>query len=168
MPRIIVCMAFAVLLVLFGTAALGFWAAPATVDRHVVLAVFCLVVSSLSQVAVFTYFTITGKLIAQALHLGGLDMEPLKDVRSTKRSATRMLALIVATVVFTTASGASRWRVQQSSGVHALAALLLILMHAIVYYREYDLVRRNARLVDRVLKQYEEKKRDRGQRVPAD
>ncbi len=156
MPRIVVCMAFAILLVLFATAALGVWA---PVERHVVLAVFSLVVSSLSQVAVFTYFTITGKLIAQALHLGGLDMEPLKDVRSMKRSATRMLALIVATVVFATASGASRWRLP-STGVHALAALLLILVHAIVYFREYNLVWRNARLVDRVLKQYEEKKRD--------
>jgi len=42
-------------------------------DRHILLAVFSLLLSCFIQVLVFTYLTITGKVIAQAVHLARLD-----------------------------------------------------------------------------------------------
>lgn len=159
MPRVLICLAVANLATLCATAVLGFRAGPETADRHVLLAVFSLIVSSLCQVIVFTYFTITGKLINQAIHLGALDPGPRDDARRMKGSVTRLLGIVVGSVVLVTASGASCWRGRLPGEWHLAAAFLLIAVHGVAYYREYNLVWENGQLADGVLTRYEEKKR---------
>jgi len=154
MPRIVVCLAIANLILLLMTAAMGLGASRPSLDRHVLLAVVTLMVSCGIQVVVFTYFTITGKMIGQAVHLGGLDTAPLAAVESSKKSASRLVGLVMVGVVFATATGAAQWRADARGTMHFAAAGLLVLVHALAFYREYDLVWANARLMDDVLRQY--------------
>lgn len=154
MPRTFACLAVANLLVLVGTAALGLAHLDPSGDRHVVLAVFTLLICCLVQVVTFTYFVVTGKMLAQALHLGGLDLAPLAEAKRLKRNAMRWLAAVVTGIILVTATGAAHWRDQGYSTWHFGAGCVVILVHASALYAQFLLVARNAALVGKVLREY--------------
>jgi hypothetical protein len=158
MPRIVVCQAIAELILLVLTAALGMGASTLSTDRHILMAVFALVLSCGIQVVIFTYFTITGKMIAQALHLGGLELAPLALVKSFKKSTARLLGLVVLGNVLATATGATQWTVGERTPWHFVAACGLVLIHGFTFYREVALVSENARLMDGVMSDYTAKR----------
>jgi len=73
MPHVFASLAVANLALFALSAAFALSSAASARDRHILLAVFSLLLSCFIQVLVFTYLTITGKVIAQAVHLARLD-----------------------------------------------------------------------------------------------
>lgn len=160
MPRTFACLALANLLVLVGTAAVGIARLDPGGERHVALAVFTLLVSCLIQVVTFTYFVVTGKMLAQALHLGGMDLAPLDEAKRLKRNAMRWLAAVVVGIILVTATGATHWRERGLSTWHFGVAGVMLLVHASALFGQFQLVARNAALVERVLREYAVRRRD--------
>jgi len=154
MPRVFACLAVGELLVLGGAAALGMLAPKVAVPRHVALAVFALLLSCLIQTATFTYFTISGKTMAQAVHLGGLDLACLNDVQRLKRSFTYLLAAVVGAVVVVTATGAMHWQGRGEGWAHLLTAFGALVVHAGGLVRQYLLVGRQSMLLEETLYAY--------------
>ncbi len=159
MPPVFRYLSASILLLLLITAGLGFFDPAATPDRHVLLAVLTLLLSCGVQVLAFTYLTVTGKVIAQAIHLGGLDLAALDEAKAIKRSLARTLGALVLMMVAATASGAAAWRSGDPHTYHLSAAFLLLAAHAWALFREYGLIARNALLLDRTLRDYEQRKR---------
>lgn len=154
MPRIFACLAIANLLVVSGAAVFGVAADRVSADRHVLLAVFSLLISCAIQVLVFTYLTVTGKMVSQALHVAHLDLGPLQDVRRLKRKTTLHMALLVVGVVFVAATGGAKWGGGPSNVLHFSAAGVLLLLHPMILFLEYGTVVRNAALVAGALDSY--------------
>lgn len=155
MPYIFLSLACGQLIVLLATGALGMVAAETAADRHVLLAVFALLLSCLIQVIVLTYLTVTGKMIAQAVHLAKLDLHPIRTSRHLKRSTTRLLGCVIATVVLVTATGAYHLRTGSDGTVHFAVAGVLLLVHVFALYKEYGLILENRALVERTLELYQ-------------
>lgn len=154
MPRIFVSLAIGNGLVLVGTAVLGWLRVWPTPERHVLLAVFSLLVSCLVQVLLVTYFSITGKLVAQAVHLGGLDVKPLMALNRRKRAVMRRLGFVLASVVLVTSVGAAHWSYGTWASVHSVAALVVLCVHMVVLFQQYFLVAENAADVERTMSAY--------------
>lgn len=154
MPRVFIGLAAGLMIVLVGAAGLGLAGDRSAPDRHILMAVFALLLSCLVQVIVFTYLTVTGKMVAQALHLSHADLEPLETVKRIKRSATRLVGLIVLLAVPSVATGASLWRTDGEGHWHYWTAYILVAGHLFAFYRQYALIVENARLLDSVLSQY--------------
>lgn len=165
MPRIFASLAIGNGLVLAGTAVLGWLRVWPTPERHVLLGVFSLLVSCLVQVLVVTYFSITGKVIAQAVHLGGLDVKPLMDLNLRKRAVTRRLGVVLASVVLVTAVGAVHWRYGTWASVHSVAALVVLGVHMLVLFQQYFLVAENAADVERTMSAYTLRRNASAQRI---
>jgi len=142
------------LIVLTGTGALGLLHVDPRADRHILLAVFSLLLTCLIQVTAFTYLTVTGKTIAQAVHLAGLDASALAEVKEIKRYLARYLAALMFAVVVVTATGANLWRMGDGRWTHVAAAFVVVLAHVLVFSRQYGLIVRNAGLVERTLAEY--------------
>lgn len=154
MPRIFVAFVTGHLLVLMGVAGLGLLDPAPDPTRHITLAVFALLLSSLLQVMVFMYLTVTGKVIVQAVHLGGLELAPVYEAKRLKARFIRILAAVVGALVLVTATGAYQWREGVSSYVHFSAASLLLLVHFLAAYLEFGLICDNQALMNRVLTSY--------------
>ena len=152
MPRIFASLAISQVLVLFGTAAVGL--VTLGPDRHIVLAVFAIILSCLIQVITFTYLTVTGKMLVQAVNLAGLSPGPIQEAKRLKRTLIQYLALLVVTMVVVTATGASLWRAGAGSLWHWGAALAVIGVHVFVLYREYAVIVANSSLLARTLSAY--------------
>ena len=95
MPRVFLSLCAANLICFIGAATAGIFISHFGQDRHILLAVFGLLLSCAIQVLAFTYFTVSGKVIVQAVHLGGLEPHPLMRVKAFKRSMTHWLGLVV-------------------------------------------------------------------------
>ena len=162
MPRIFVCLLVANALLLVATGAFGVVATRVSVERHILLAVFTLLMSCLVQVVAFTYLTVTGKMIAQAVHLAGLDHAILSQVKRLKRAVTLCLPLVFLPMVLVAATGASLWRGGAESGLHYLAAGGVLGAHLWAWWREYAVILANADLLRRVLEQYSARGRSSG------
>lgn len=152
-------MAVGQMMVLLAAAGLGLSANGVSPDRHIVLALFSLLLSCFIQVALFTYLTVSGKVVAQAVHLGSRDLDTLARIRRLKRSMIHAVAAMVAGVVFVTATGAVRWRAADGGAIHVAAACAVVLIHAVVLCYEYGLVARTATLVAETLRSYNEHRR---------
>jgi len=154
MPRIFASLAIATL-TLFATAAgIALIDAGSAPDRHILLGIGALLLSSFIQVVGFTYLTVTGKVIAQAANLATLDPGCLSSVKQYKRSFTRQLALAVVSMVFASATGGASWRSRDALAFHFPAAMIATILHVWVYRRQYHVVRRNADLVESTLSAY--------------
>ena len=158
MPRIFASLAISELLLLTASAWLGVAGTAPRPDRHILLAVLSLLLSCLIQVVALTYLSVTGKMIAQAVHLGKLGLEPLEEARRLKRSLTHALAWVGASIALVSASGGHHWRLADAPLIHFAAAGLLVTVHLCAYYREYDIIVRNSRLLDGVLRRYNERR----------
>lgn len=154
MPRIFVAFVTGHLLVLVAVAGFGLFVDDQDPTRHIALAVFALLLSCLLQATVFIYLTVTGKIIVQAVHLGGNDLAPIHEVKRIKTQFTVILAIVVAVIVFVTATGAYQWREGVKSYIHFSAAALFLVVHLVAAYREFALICRNKALMDRVLAAY--------------
>lgn len=154
MPRVFLSLACGHVVVLIGVAALGWFDPSSEPARHIALAVFALLLSAFVQVLTFTYFTVTGKVIAQAVHLAKLDSAHLAEVGFLKKSMTRCLACVVLALVVVVATGARYWSLRQSPTWHVAAAALTLLVHMAAYLHEYSLVVRNAELLSRTMTDY--------------
>jgi hypothetical protein len=157
MSRIFSSLIAANLILFFIAGALGvfnFLNRSTSPDRHVLLAVLTLLLSCLIQVGGFTYLTITGKVIAQAVHVGKLDQAAIASAKLLKRRFTHQLALTFSAIILATASGASAWRSGNPSVFHALMAGLTIVTHALAWRNEFRLIRANELLVASTLAAY--------------
>ena len=155
MPRVFVCLAIANTIVLFLTAALGLVRGSMPVDVHVLLAVFSLLVSCLVQVIVFMYVSVTGKAVAQAVHIGGMDLAPLQALRRTKRAMVHAMALVILAVVSVIATGAVHWQSGEWLAGHWVVAGLAVVFHGVSFWREFGLIVEHRALVLRVMEAYE-------------
>ncbi len=154
MPRIFASLAIGQVLVLFGTASVGLLTLGRGPDPHIVLAVFAIILSCLIQVIAFTYLTVTGKMVVQAVHLAGFSPSPIQEAKKLKRTLIHHLALLVVALVVVTATGASSWRAGAGSVWHWGAAPAVIGVHAFVLHREYAVIVANASLLARTLSAY--------------
>lgn len=154
MARAFLFLALGLLGSFVGVAAVGLLIDDGLGDRHVLLAVFALIFDCFVQVITFTYFTVTGKMIAQAVHLGKLDQGPLEEVQVLKRSVSRCLGLAFLSVVFATATGAAHWSRADQQTMHLLAVSVLFVVHCGVLYRQYLLVMRNDAVSEQVFAAY--------------
>ncbi len=161
MPRVFTCLAVSNLIVFFGVAALGLLKPDETPDSHVLLAVFALMVSALVQVITFTYFTVTGKMMAQAMHLGHMGLTRMGEVKSLKRSMTLCVAGIFASGVMGTATGAMHWREGLPTRMHLMTAMFVLACHVFLLTREYILVVKNGKVYDNIMGDYTLKKEAR-------
>lgn len=159
MPPIFAALAVSELLVLLGAVGLGLLGLDAGPSRHVLLALIGLLLSCLIQVVAFTYLTVTGKMIVQAVHLGGLDTGPIDEVKRLKRAYSRVLGLVVGAVVFATITGAQHWRSDAGPRLHLIAAMVVLAVHLGAYYCQYGLIVENAALGERTLERYSERRR---------
>lgn len=154
MPRFFVCFVTGHLIVLLGVGTLGLFHRSGEPSRHVALAVFSLLLTCLLQAAVFVYLNVTGKMIGQAAHLGGLDLKPVVQARRLKSVFTRAMGAVVLTMVLITATGAYQWREGTSLYFHLPAACLFLTVHLAAFYFEYGLICKNQALVAEVLRRY--------------
>lgn len=161
MQRVFACLVLCDLLLLIGAAVAGLTQPGGSPDRHILLAVFSLIVTCFLQVAAFTYFTVTGKMIAQMVHLGRLDMRYIEQVKLFKGKMTRLLALLVIGLVPVAATGGALWRSGVGSFWHVVSGGLLLTLFVVVTYRQFDLIGRNADILDKVLQAYHETRRPR-------
>lgn len=155
MPKVFACLAAANLILLIASGAVGLFGAQLGTDRHVLLAVLTLLFSCFVQVVTFTYLTVTGKMIGQAVHLARLDAGIIAKVKEYKRAVTRSLAVVFMAVVFVTATGAAGWRMGGATLWHQLGAIVVLAAHVWVFVREYEVIHQNARLVEQTLTEYE-------------
>lgn len=155
MARVFSSLAVAQLIMFAATAAIGLFGSGRHTSRHMLLAVFALLLSCLTQVALFTYFTVTGKMVVQAVHLGRLERSPLAMVKSLKRSATYCLALTFFSVLAVVITGATSLRSTGSGAVHLLVAGIAVAVHCVVFYRELGLILKNAALLGATLGAFE-------------
>ncbi len=140
MTRTFTYLAIGNFLVLLATGATGLLHEVVSAQRHIVLAVFTLLVSCLVQVLVMTYFSVTGRVVSQAVHLASLDPAPLKTIARCKRTVTHRIFLLLGAVVLVTAAGAARWRSGEPSVLHLVSAGAVLLVHWIVLSGQYGAI----------------------------
>jgi len=161
MTRVFTGLVLGNLLVLLATGAWGLLHPAPTPDRHIVLAVFSLLLTAFVQALTFTYFTVTGKIVGQAVHLAGHDAAALTDVKQLKRSVSHHLLLLLLAVVAVTVTGASHWRTNDLSTLHLLCAAGFLPIAGTVFLREHTLIVRNGRVLAPAMRAYERWERDR-------
>ncbi len=155
MAKIFSALVFADLLILTGAAVLGFTVAGTTLfAEHFALAMFGVILSTLIHVVVFTYFTATAKMIGQAVHIGGLDQQPLQQVKEFKRRVSKHLAVASASLMIVAIMGAITDASADWAMWHLAAAALAIFTNAWAFYAEYDCIVQNAKLMDVVFSEY--------------
>jgi uncharacterized membrane protein YjgN (DUF898 family) len=113
------------------------------------LGIIVLLLTCLTQVIAFSYLTVSGKMIAQAVHLSGLSREVLREHKRLKQLLTRYLALTLVSILVVTAGGAVRWRAveREPDWLHPTVAVLALLLQCLVSFRQFDLISRNSRLL---------------------
>ncbi len=166
MVRVFVCLAVGWMVVCAATGVLGIARLEEPPQRHIVLGIFALLLSCFIQVVVFTYFTVTGKMLAQALHLGHFDLQPLLEAKRLKRSTTRLLACATVSVLGVTVTGALHWRSRDVAAAHWLTAATVLIVHGWVFFVQHRLIAENSRLFDEVMREYGEAK-GKGQQDPS-
>ncbi len=154
MPRIFASLAIAILTLFALTAAVALIDSGSAPDRHVLLAVASLLLSCFIQALGFTYLTVTGKVIAQAVHFASLDPACLASVKQYKRTFARQLALVAIGTILASATGGAALRSPDELAVHVPAAIIAAIIHVWVYGRQFHILRRNAHLVESTLEAY--------------
>lgn len=157
MSRIFAALAVANLIVFLIVGGLGVQCAlqpSVSADGHVLLAVLGLLLDCLIQVVSFTYLTVTGKVMAQAVHLAHLDISLLSEAKRLKGAFTRLLAASFGGILAVTASGASAWRMGTFSPTHMVLAGAMLVMQGWVWIAQFRMVQRNERLLDGLMEQY--------------
>lgn len=155
MARIFAGLAIGNYLVLLLTAGFGLFNPDPTPDRHILLAVFVLLLTALIQVVTFTYLTVTGKIIGQTVHLGGYDASALTVVKQLKKSFTHALGAMIAGMLAMAISGAMHWRTGQYGVWHLTMAGAFLVVAGMVLVREYALIVENTVTMEPAIAAYE-------------
>ncbi len=98
--------------------------------QHFGLAMFALVLTLLIHVVVFTYFSVTGRMISQAVFIGRLDRAPLERVKLHKRHVARCVGLSFLAIVVVAAFGALAVRNEAWHLWHLAAAFVVLAVNA--------------------------------------
>jgi hypothetical protein len=154
MPKVFLSLAVSDLLLVVIQAILGLSSGVVAADVHVMLGVLTLLFTCFVQVLVFTYFTVTGKMMSQMVLLRRADTSAILRAKYLKTQVTRRLAALVLAAVFATATGAMQWRGYGPSRLHLAAAALATGAHAWILLRQYSLVVENASIFSAVLRDY--------------
>lgn len=154
MVRVFAGLALSNILLLVGSAAVGLVRPGGSPDRHILLAVITLIFTCFLQVLLFTYLTVTGKVITQMVHLADLDRGSIREVKRYKKAMTRQLGSVVVGVVLIAGSGGALWRGGTGSAWHVGAGASTILLYLLVVYRQFNLIVLNTQLVDKVGRTY--------------
>ena len=163
MPRIFLYLAIANMVLLVLSAVIGFVGWEPTPDRHILLGVITLLYSSLLQALTFTYFTVSGKAVTQAIHLARLSREPLNKSDKLKFRLFMQLGLFAGAIVITISTGAYHWRTGLYEYQHLLGAGVNLLVYLFVLVNEYSLIVENRTLVNQVLRSYDVWRSSHGQ-----
>jgi len=123
-------------------------------DRHVLLAVLTCMLTCLVQVVVFTFLSVSGRLISQAIHLGALAPTPIDTLRALKRRTGRCLGVMVLLLVFAVATGAAHSRSGAYAWPHFLLACLFLAAHFPALLLEWQVIGRTGRIVDATMAAY--------------
>lgn len=158
MPRVFACLVISDTILFGGAGILGLLADPETADRHVILAVLALLLSALIQVLSFMYLAVGGRVARQAAHQAHLGGDMVSRTNAKKRRMTPLIALVIVSLVGVVATGATSWRGASSSWYHMTAVAGLILLHAWVWFREYDLIRQFSLDLELILREHEARK----------
>lgn len=161
MPLVFACLAISEILLVLGAGLLGFLRGPATTDQHMLMGLLALLVACLIQIVVFTYLTVTGKMIVQAVHLGRLGLDPLYAAKRLKKRMTRLLAAGTLPVVLVAMTAGLHWRTGRHGTWHFATAAVLLAVHAGVFFAQYNAIVENGQLLSRTLDAYT-RKRDSG------
>lgn len=161
MSRVFAGLAIGNVLVLVGAGAFGWFKPDPVPDRHILLGVFGLLISLFVQVLTFTYFTVTGKIVLQAVHLAGHDPQAVAAVARLKRSMTHHLMVLVLGIVVMTVSGAVQWRTGNTASLHLLSGLAFLPLVCAVLVGEYGLIVQNRVVLDEATQAYESWRRSR-------
>ncbi len=143
------------ILLLMGTAMLGLLPERfGGAEPHVILAVLTCMLTCLVQVVVFTFLSVNGRLISQAVHLGALAPTPINTIRQLKRRTGRCLAVMALLLVLAVATGAVHWRSGAYTWPHFLLVCLFLTAHFPVLLLEWQVICRTRRLVDETMGAY--------------
>jgi len=159
MPRVFACLVTADTILFGGAILLGLLADHAGADRHVILAVLALLLSALIQVLGFMYFAVGGRIIRQAAHQANLGVDAVERANARKRKMTPLLGIVIVSLVAVVATGATCWAGSSTSRFHLAAVLALLLLHAWVWFREYDLIYQFSVDLDSVLTHHAARKK---------
>ena len=154
MPRVFACLVIADAILFGGAVLLGLLANPDSADRHILLAVLALLLSALIQVLSFMYLAVGGRIARQAAHQAGLGGDVVTRTNAKKRQMTPLLGLTIVSLVGVVATGATSWRGTSSGWFHPTAAGALVLLHAWVWFREFDLISRFSLDLESTLKEH--------------
>jgi len=154
MPRIFASLAVANLLLFGGAVGLAYLDPAPLPDRHVLLAVMSLLLTCLVQVLAFTYLTVSGKVLTQAVHFRNLGTTAVEAAKSIKKRFARCLGFVALLIVLTTATGAVAWRDGNSTSFHLPSVLVFAAGWLLVQLREFGLIVENSRLLERTLAEY--------------
>jgi len=162
MSRVFPALVFSDILLLCAAAALGFLVdGDKLYPQHFGLAIFTIVLTILIHVVVFTYFSVTGRMMSQAVFIGKLDRTPLDRIKLHKWQAGRRVGMAVLSIVVVSAFGALSAREGSGHNWHLVAAFLVVAVNTWAFYGEYDLVVRQSELMTQVLSDYDAAKGQR-------
>lgn len=156
MGRFLASLVLADAVLLVATGVLGFLVQDERFyPEHFILALFSLILTLLIHALVFTYFSVTGRMISQAVFIGHLDRTPLQRVRSHKRRVLCWVAIGFLSTVPVVAFGALAAREHAWHLWHLLTAGLALILNLLAFYIEYDCVARQSILMRDVLERYD-------------
>lgn len=168
MSGILAALAIADILLFIASAVLGLLVADERFyPEHLILALFTALLTMLIHAALITYFSVTGRMMSQAIFIGHLDRTPLEQIRRSKGRLIKYVVPSILTTVFVVAVGALSARDHNWHSYHLAAAAVAILVSAAAFYAEYGLVVENATLMSDVFAQYQAKRSDRPPLHPA-
>lgn len=158
MDRVFAGMAVGILLVLSGALVLGLLVDGSSYFvPHFALGLLGSLLATLLHVVTFTYFTVTGKAIRQAVALASLDAGKLEQVRRHKKIISRCVAFAFLPIVATVALGAMTVGSTEAATYHLASGALTLLINAWVMTIEFEHIRQNCRLLDVVMGEYRQK-----------
>lgn len=159
MNRVFWGLALGQTLLILATATLGLSTAESTRLRsHVALAIFTSLAICAAHAVVFTYFTVTGKLIHQSIALGGFSEKPLRIVRRLKKRISILVGVGVLAILCAVATGARALAWAGLGDLHLLVASGAAACNISIYFLQFRLIQRNERLMNHCLRRYEKRR----------
>lgn len=156
MPRIFGWIAVTEALLFLTTGAFGLlWRTAEGQRAHVGLSLFTVLLAAFMHALVFTYFSVTGKLIHQATALGKLDTAAFERVRDMKRRNARLVLAAMLSIVVAVGTGA--WRLSGVEGPrwHLAGGALALLINLYTFLRQYDIIVQGDGLLRAVMEAYQ-------------
>ncbi len=121
---------------------------------HFALALFGAMLAALIHVVTYTYFTVTGKAVHQAVALGRLDEDARARTRHHKRVVSWCLVGGMLPLVVTVALGAHVIHARSDATYHLVAGAVALIANLGAWAIEFRHIRDNQGLVNEVMGQY--------------